>query len=311
MKRFPLTRVLLVSAVAVQLLLASAASALTFAPGSVWHRPLANDAPIDPRSSALVRDLLGQLQRTGPWMNTNRYSTPVYRVNARTPLVRVRVAHHGPARVVLAPVPRGVVPAAGTDGHAVIWRPSTDTMWEFWQLRREGGRWHASAAGRLNRVSRSGGVLRSPTGATASGLAVAAGMVTPSELRRGRIDHALAIGIPEPRRAVFTPPANRTDGHSTRSTALPLGTRLRLPASLDLDRLGLPAPVLAMARAAQRYGIVVRDTSGAITFYAQDVRGADPYRALLGGVSPDVLLREFPWRHLQVLRMSVRCCWHD
>lgn len=63
-----------------------------------------------------------------------------------------------------------------------------------------------------------------------------------------------------------------------------------------------------MARAAQRYGVVVRDRSAAVAFYAQNPVpfGADPYPQLLGGQAPWDLLAAFPWRHLKLVGMELR-----
>lgn len=84
----------------------------------------------------------------------------------------------------------------------MVWQPSTDTLWEFWQLRRDRDGWQASWGGRMDRVSSASGAYAPPHanwGATASSLALAGGVITPGELRRGRIDHALAIAIPRTR----------------------------------------------------------------------------------------------------------------
>ena len=98
----------------------------------------------------------------------------------------------------------------------------------------------------------------------------------------------------------------------------------------------LPKIVEMIALAAQRYGIIVRDQSHAdIGFFAEDPTqyGAKPYtasdpyygrdarrqwhrrirlhgrpdpHALFDGMWPSVFFRYFPWRSLQVLKMSLR-----
>ena len=67
-----------------------------FAPDSVWNAPLAAAAPLDPAGPQLVqklRDTVAQnlAARTGPWIATNQSGTPVYRVAATQPLVRVQL----------------------------------------------------------------------------------------------------------------------------------------------------------------------------------------------------------------------------
>ena len=72
----------------------------------------------------------------------------------------------------------------------------------------------------------------------------------------------------------------------------------------------LPRIVLMMARAAKTHGIIVRDQSAGVGFFAQDPGpgGGDPYyRAggLFGGQYPNKLLAKFPWGKLKVLKMSL------
>ncbi len=70
-----------------------------------------------------------------------------------------------------------------------------------------------------------------------------------------------------------------------------------------------------LARAAQRYGIIVRDQTGHdISFYAEDPTptGSDPFHTALGGYRLDGPYRGrellapgvFPWRHLQLLPIA-------
>ena len=66
-------------------------------------------------------------------------------------------------------------------------------------------------------------------------------------------------------------PAQRADGDSTADTAIPEGTRFRLPASLNIDALNLPRQTAMMAKAAQKYGIVVA------TARRGGFRAEDPY----------------------------------
>ena len=72
--------------------------------------------------------------------------------------------------------------------------------------------------------------------------------------------------------ATFTWPAQRTDGSTFSSgiTAIPEGTRFRLDPSFDVNSLRVPTIVKMLARAAQTYGIVVRDKAGSVALYGQD-----------------------------------------
>lgn len=251
-----------------------------------------------------------------PTINTTAYTPPVYTVGARQQRVTVhldRPPGYNPdlsAAFASVPLPVNAQPAAGSDSELVVWQPATDTLWELWLARREADGWHASWGGRLDHVSSGPGVFRPPHanwGTSASSLPLVGGLITPRELRAGRIDHMLAMGMPGVRAGVFALPAQRTDGTASCVHAPPEGARFRLDPSVSIDHLNLPRPVAILAHAAQRYGVIVREHSGAVVFYAQNASplGRDPYPALFGGRSASELLTYFPWKHLQLMRMSL------
>jgi hypothetical protein len=295
-----------------------------FAPGSIWNRPLADAAPLDPASAALVAELDRQRRVHGVWINSTTFSVPIYTVPADQRGSSVHIDTPSdmftgiPDATRLAqalegiPIPPGARPAAGTDRHLVISQPSTDTMWELWMAHRLGDGfpsrdntpgWHASWGAKITRVSRSPGIVMPPFGATASGLPLVAGLITLDDLKAGHIDHALALAIPDAKQGQAVPPATRTDGAYSGPGAIPEGTRFRLPASIDVGALGLPPVARMIARAAQAYGIIVRDRAGSVAFYAEDpTPSGDPILArLLAGQSPAAALAKFPWERLQAL----------
>ncbi len=278
-----------------------------FADSSFWNTPLDADAPLDPASDAITADLRRQVEAYGAWMNTDRFSTPVYVVPDDAPTVAVSMGIPDPklqSRVEAVPIPETAVPARGTDRHLVIWQPGRDVIWEFWQAARApGGPWTAQWGGRLDRVSASDGVFAAPYGASATGLAMIGGMVLLDEARAGRIDHAIALAVPEVRANVIREPAQRGDGTSDSSASVPEGARFRLDPALDLDSLDLPPFTRMLADAAQTYGIVVRDVSGVVSFYGEDPlpTGSGAFENAFGGLPPSEIAGAFPWEHLQLL----------
>ena len=217
------------------------------------------------------------------------------------------------------PIPPGARPARGPDAHMTIWQPSTDRLWEFFQMRREPDGWHAAWGGAIEHVSHSPGYYAASSwpgaltawGASATSLPVAGGLITIADLRSGVIDHALSIALPAPRAGVYTWPAQRADGTGGPDT-IPEGARLRLDPHLDLNGLNLPPLTRMIADAAQRYGIVVRDqTHYGISLYAEDPTqfgGTKLYYGMHGffdGMTPQQLLARFPWRDLQVLKLQL------
>ena len=299
-----------------------------FSPSSIWNTEPAADAALDPDSEAMIAALDAlqgseQVAEKGPSINTTEYSVPIYTVPADQPTVQV---HLSAGYLVPAlrsawsavPLPAGALPSAGNDRHLVVWQPSTDRLWEFWHLRSEEGTWRAEWGGAIEKASESSGVFGPEAwpgatrfwGASATSMSIAGGLITFEDLQGGRIDHALAMSVPNVRGGVYSSPAERTDGTSSEPFALPEGAHLRLDPSLDLASLHLPQVTMMLAEAAQRYGIFVRDGARNVTFYAQDPTslGTNPYRGSGGyweGSWPRRLLSYFPWQRLQVLQMDL------
>jgi hypothetical protein len=283
-----------------------------FSPASFWNKRLPANAPLDPSSRRLVRALEAQVDRevrarTGPWINFNAYSTPVYTVGRNAPTVRVKVDVYSPALqrdFDAVPIPSHARVAGGSDAHLTVYQPSTDTLWELWLARRAADGWHARWGGKLTGVATSPGHFPGAFGATATGLPLIGGLMRIKELQARRIDHALALAVPNTAAGRFVWPAQRGDGRTRGRGAIPHGTHFRINPRLDLRRLNLHPLTFAMARAAQRYGIVVRDTAGVVVFYAEDpvgLRAPSPYGRIFDGRYPNALLQGFPWRHLQVV----------
>ena len=306
-----------------------------FAPTSVWNRPLPADAGVAPASKAMIGALTSEVNRElrvgiGPWIGTKGTAT-LYVVGEGQPTTRVQLSDPTlPWRRALqsafaaVPIPDDARPAAGTDSEMTVWQPSTDRLWEFFEMHRLKDGWHAAWGGAIKHVSQSPGYYTPDSwpgatpfwGATATSLPAEGGVITLADIRQGHIDHALALNLPYARAGQWTWPAQRSDGTGNSRDDIPEGSRLRLDPTLDLAALHLPRLALMIAQAAQRYGIIVRDqTHHAIGFSAEDppTTGRDPYWANgvprvngpFEGHSPIDLLRSFPWSHLTVVAAAL------
>jgi hypothetical protein len=292
------------------------ASTVPFAASGPWGVPLPADAPLDPRSPAIVTNLVSQVRHpygTG-LLNTDRYSSPIYTVpagQARVNVAWTNCVHAGalsPAFATAAsgvPIPAGATPSIGTDAEMVIWQPSADTEWEFWRASKTAGHWSACGAGRIRDVRRNPGIF-STGGVTGAALPLLGFLIRVADLRSGAIDHAVNIALPCVRVRAFSWPAQRSDGHCAVTDAPAEGERFRLPASLDLGRLGLSRGELMIARAMQRYGAIVTDDAGRPVIQAEDPRQyetggkPDPYAGFFRGSQAD-WLQGFPWHDLQAV----------
>jgi hypothetical protein len=292
-----------------------------FSPSSFWNAPLADNTPLSSRSHAYVDELVRQVDAYGAWMDTTSYSVPVYVVAANQATQHVTLDTWGPdlqAAFDAVPIPANAQAAAGSDEHMVVWQPSTNKMWEFWQMHQESDGWHAQWGGEMNNVSTNPGYFThhgqtDNWGATATGLPLLGGLVTEADLERGYINHALAISLVETERGYWSWPAQRTDGDTFTPgiTPIPEGTRFRLNPNLNIASLHLPTLDRMLAQAAQTYGIVVRDKAGAVSFYGQDPvnLSSNPWPQVFDNDSPATYLSWFPWNQLQALRSTQSCCW--
>jgi hypothetical protein len=290
-----------------------------FAPSSFWNQPLPRDAAIEPLTPAWVSRLQAKVARWKPWINTTQYSVPIYVVPGDRPVTSVYIDNYDSAHQAnfqRVPLPASPRPAQGSDRQLVVYQPAIDTMWEFWGFYWLPDGWHAGSAARITGVQSSPGIVEdvnpttpfpSPYGATATGLPLLGGLITPAELKAGRIDHALAVAIPHPLlRFTWAWPAQRSDGDSVDRCDIPEGARFRLPPDLNVDSLGLSPVARTIAHAVQTYGLVVRDRGDAVAFYAQDPQTMDsnPYPALFQNKWPDAVLAGFPWDKLQALKAN-------
>lgn len=229
-------------------------------------------------------------------LNSSSWSAPLYVVPANQPLVPVEsdgcsnqpdieslvVDRSGyPAGVPVPTDAHGAgetqTPDTDTDQEIQIYQPSTNQEWEFWRFQKNSsdGNWEACVGGVITDVSGSEGIFPSGTGSTASGLPLFGGLIRIDEMQAGQINHVMNLnlmynlisGVPANIPGATHPyswPANRNDGGSTNTLAIPEGQRFILNPSLNLTQYAEQYPLtpyaMAIAVAAQQYGFVVTDS---------------------------------------------------
>ena len=251
------------------------------------------------------------------------------------------------------PIPEYADSGTCSDLPLVINQPSTDKYWELWLARKEGGRWHAQYGGLITPDGDKRGVAENPGhweappngygarfGMSATSIPKMAGLPLISELQAGEVGHVVQFNMQAPA-PCWRWPAQRMDGRTLYSdtdsipgnaismaqkpqgpygaimnnpAAPPYGSILRLPASLDIDALGLPRFTATMAKAVQRHGMVLADRGNQMGFQTEipprllGVPGhesdPDPYTQGPNPIfdrSVHELVRKFPWDRLQVV----------
>ncbi len=295
--------------------------AVGFAPDSFWFSDVSK-APLAANSAAQAADLAKQVRDYYGGVaafNAHQYNVALETVGADVPTVDVTWVdcqnkgslpaeiYTGSAFFKKVPIPAEAAPAVGTDGQLSIYQPSTDKLWEFWQAKKVGNTWQACWGGRIDKVSTNLGQFREGYGVSATNIALAGGMITLADVRRGKINHAMSVAIMDP--APYTQiswPAQRSDGHPASKGLIREGQRLRLDPTLDLSKYDLTPMGRMVAEAAQTYGFIVTDKSGAVAVPTESglrekaTTGKNPWDTLL--TVPDYkVLENFPWDKTQFM----------
>lgn len=259
-----------------------------FSTDSPWNTPIPADAASDPASAALIDDLAAR----GPWyVNLRDWSIPVYFVDAeRTPKHDVGDSRPGiygrgfefPRRI---PIPDDAVasPPVGdhSDNHLAIIDRTRGLEWGMWAARRDAhGRWF-TGLGAVTELTGTGVAppwFDSPREldshrARAGGFPLIAGLILVEEIKAGRIDHALTFAYDHCRTGVFVPPASTAQVaqlDAVDARGIPMGGRIQLDPSWDVENSGLSRAGKIIARALQEYGAYCGDYAGANVLYAEN-----------------------------------------
>lgn len=256
-----------------------------FASSSPFNVPIPADARVAPDSARQVGGLLDAATRGGFLVAVRRYTVPVYYATPETPRFDVEILASWRPRPSSRgiPIPAHAQPDPGEDGHMAVIDRARNCVYDFFKAaRRADGGWSAKW---MAKIALSSEGVHPKLSARGSGFALLSGLIFPNELRAGEIRHALVFSYPEPRAGGPVFPASESDGTSTKSYAMPEGTRLRLDPALDLSTLGLTPSERTIARALQVYGMYLADDGGdaGVTLYAAHPSGYrnNPYEGLL------------------------------
>jgi hypothetical protein len=296
-----------------------------FSDDSPWNQPIAAGAPSDPASTKLIAGLAAR----GPWrINIKDWSIPIYFINSdATPKYDVGDSRPGiygagfefPRSI---PIPDDAVPSppAGdnSDHHLCIVDRAKHLEWGMWYARKDAsGRWFTG----LGAVTDLSGTGVAPPWfaskrqldshrARASGFPLVAGVIRVEEIRAGRIEHALVFAYDRCRAEYFIPPASTAQAAEpstiNNATGIPMGGRIQLDPSWDVEHSGLSPAAKVIARALQEYGAYCGDYAGANVLYAENSpKAVAAWRGLLS--SDDLAAIFTPQmiaKHFRVLDMG-------
>ncbi|BEL09725.1 hypothetical protein Q0Z83_079160 [Actinoplanes sichuanensis] len=270
---------------------------------SPFNQAIPANPQLDPKSAEYVKLMNRSKKEKGFVLALDEWTVPAYFAKPATKRSDVRIIGFDEVRRVMrgVPIPDNARPDPADDGHLTVIDPATRCEYDLYDAEKTATGWTAKWA---NVTSTSDtGIYPYGLSSRATGFAPLAGMIWPSELRNGRIDHALVFAYPYTRAGGPVAPATSSDGTTTLAAAMPEGARVQLDPKLNLGSLGLSAHERTIAEALQRYGMFLGDTGGALSLYGVHPQSfdTDQYAGLVPD-DPYTFLNKIPVDRFRVLK---------
>ena len=237
-----------------------------FASTSVWNTAIGSGATFEAKTGPRTASFL----TAKPVINSATWSTPVFRATSTDVLATLKSVRTNQQWTIR--IPSTATGALGTggyaDGHATIVQPDGRTSYDTYKLRKVSSTvWEAQVA-KVTDLHGTGTHL----GVRAAGTPMLAGLIRAHELRDLKINHALAVAVPNTvLKSGFVWPAKSqdTDGATAYAGQVPMGSLLAIPGSVNVSALGLSPEGLALGKALQNYGAYVVDRAGMDALYCE------------------------------------------
>ncbi len=219
-----------------------------------WNQDI-SALPVAEDSDTLIASIGSDAKLHPDFSDQGGYGIPFNVVRRTQKTSRVRFEYSDESDRGPYPIPPRPRIERGSDRHILIVDRDRCRLYELFAARKVAGRWTAGSGAIFNLRSNA---LRPLgwTSADAAGLPIFPGLARATEVRAGRIDHALRFTAPRTRRA-FVFPARHQAGSSSDPALPPMGLRMRLKASVSLDGFGVQSRVVLQAL--KRYGMILAD----------------------------------------------------
>jgi hypothetical protein len=258
-----------------------------FPADDVWNRVIA-DAAVSSEWTAHLRALVGAKQLHPDYGNSGseHYGIPINVVPSDQAAVPIQFDDY-PDESDPGPYPfpgpdsirieGGTASSCDGDCHVLVVQAGSCQLYEGYACGYASGQWHCSNGAIWNLRQKS--EAQRPAGFTsadAAGLPIAPGLVRYDEAHSGEIRHAIRFTL-HCSRTNYVAPASHfaaPSGCKGNPDSPPMGLRVRLRADYDLSTF--TGGALAVARAMQRYGMILADNGSDFYFQGeQDPRFAD------------------------------------
>jgi hypothetical protein len=216
-------------------------------------------APLAAGSAAYIDSIGASLHLHADFGTNPSYGIPYTVVPRSQPKVPIEFSEYGgESDRGPYPIPADApIEGAGEAGdrHVLVMQEGSCRLYELYSAGRADGGWEAGSGAVFNLRSNA---LRPEgwTSADAAGLPIFPLLARYPEVRTGQIGHALRVTVARTQ-AGYIHPATHLASSSEDPSLPPMGLRLRLKASFDLD--GYHGQALVILRALKRYGLIVAD----------------------------------------------------
>lgn len=310
--------VLMVAGVA--LVYFSRASSSTYiyntATGKASGRLFSADAPINQTIPADIRYKADGPQRVATLstaaVSMLEWARPIFDVDASASKVRIWCYLTNPNypsdtcnglnnRAV--PVPNGVFAQRGGDGHLTVIDHSTREIFDYWIWRdcflifNPVNASYCPARGNVANIDGNG------VGGATNVAGLGGGVIRTYEIEQGHIDHALVFSTSNTCQNVRYYPAQNHDGTHTENTCIPIGSRVQLDPSINVDAIaGITSMEKMIAKALQKYGAYCDDTGGIFGFVVEfDRTGRKVYQQAGAPDRDSFFMSNIPWSKLKMV----------
>jgi hypothetical protein len=239
-----------------------------FPADNIWNRNIAS-APVHARSADYITNIgvasvLHPDFAAGSWQGET-IGIPFIEVPGTQPRVPITFDYANESDPGPYPFPTNAPiqggPTSIHDRHVVVIDRDACVLYETYKsYPNADGSWHVGSGAKWNLNSNA---LR-PNGWTSSdaaGLPLRPGLVTYDEVNSGVIRHAIRFTTVNINRS-YVWPARHSDGQMTDPAYIPMGTRLRLKASVNIS--GFTTKQRVILQALKDYGMILADTGDAL-----------------------------------------------
>jgi len=272
-----------------------------FSASSFWNQPIPNNPEIDPQNEHFITLLKKECSGAFFRINLTSWTIPVYDVDETTPRFVVKkyslsdeekkqwntkrntYGHGEEFDKEPVPIPLEAQADPQGDAHCALVDWKNGIAWDMWGLfKNSDGSW-TSKTGMKYSIDGDGVFSIKPFKikngesihyfgpSRAAGVPATAGLIMYNEVVSGEVNHKLACATRVNAYQEHVYPAIWTDGFII--GGIPEGAVIQLDPALDLSKFGLTPEEVVVAKAMQKYGMVVSDIAGSNTLYGEGLWG--------------------------------------